>query len=54
MHRPYRIERLMMYGQETEQLIFKFETARKVEVQDLCGKKYLLIKHGLMVVDSGT
>ena len=30
MHRPYRIERLLKYGQETEQLIFKFETARKV------------------------
>ena len=26
----------------------------KLEVQDLCGKTYLFIKHGLMVVDSGT
>ena len=26
----------------------------KLEVQDLRGKKYLFIKHGLMVVDSGT
>ena len=30
MRRRYRVERLLKYGQETEQLIFEFETARKV------------------------
>ena len=30
MHRNYRIERLLLHGQETEQVIFKFEIARKV------------------------
>ena len=48
------MEQHRTYGQETEQLIFKFETAMKVGSSDLCSKEYLFIKHGLMLVDSGT
>ena len=44
VHRHYRIERLLKYDQETEQLIFKFETARKVGSSGLVRLKniYLL------------
>ena len=44
VHRHYRIERLLNYDQETEQLIFKFETARKVGSSGLVRLKniYLL------------
>ena len=40
----YRVERLLKYGQETEQLIFQFETARKVGSSGLVRLKniYLL------------
>ena len=46
-----------LYGQEAEQQIFNFETASqsgKLKVLNLCGKDYLFIKHGLMLVDSDT
>ena len=46
-----------LYGQEAEQQILKFETASqsgKLEVLNLCGKDYLFIKHGLMLIDSDT
>ena len=44
VHRRCRIERILKYGQETEQLIFKFETARKVGSSGLVRLKntYLL------------
>ena len=54
MHRHYRMERFLKYGQETSSSLSSLKQPRKLEVQDLYGKKQLFLNTDFLVVDSGT